>query len=387
MKLVVFSHKPCWPSTKASGGYASNGGFPFQMQALSKLFKDLILVLPLQTWTHSSGEIALLSEPNMSLIPLTWLAGTGWRRKVRFPIWVIRNWKTLGGAARSADAIHAPIPGDIGTIGIFLALILRKPLLVRHCGNWLVPRSVAERFWIWLMERIAGGRNVMLATGGQPKRPSSRNPNIHWIFSTSMSKEEIASCAVDRSTRIPTPSPRLITVCRQEPEKGTDIIISALPTISRQFPLVTLDIVGDGSALSSLRMQAKELGVDARVRFHGNVAHKEVLSLLHLADLFCYPTTSEGFPKAVHEALTCNLPVITTRVSVLPQLLEEGSGLLLKEISPEALAEAVIYCLNDLKVYSMMAVQAGRTASQYSLESWREKIRQHLNENWSNYNI
>jgi hypothetical protein len=65
------------------------------------------------------------------------------------------------------------------------------------------------------MQRFAGGRNVMLATGGAVESPSAQNPNVHWIFSTSLLQHELTACS--RRRELPTPeSVRLIIVCRQE---------------------------------------------------------------------------------------------------------------------------------------------------------------------------
>jgi glycosyltransferase involved in cell wall biosynthesis len=99
-----------------------------------------------------------------------------------------------------------------------------------------------------------------------------------------------------------------------------------------------------------------------------------VIRLLQQADIFCYPTASEGFPKAVLEALACGLPVVTTRVSVLPKLIGTGCGLLLEHTNPEALAQAVLACLSDAVRYRTMSARAVETASQYSLERWRDTI-------------
>jgi glycosyltransferase involved in cell wall biosynthesis len=92
---------------------------------------------------------------------------------------------------------------------------------------------------------------------------------------------------------------------------------------------------------------------------------------------------SEGFPKVVHEALACNLPVVTTKVSVLPRLLKAGGGLALDtSITPKVLAEAILNILENPKLYETMAIQAGKTANHYSLEAWSEKIKQHIDESW-----
>jgi glycosyltransferase involved in cell wall biosynthesis len=175
----------------------------------------------------------------------------------------------------------------------------------------------------------------------------------------------------------------LIIVCRQEREKGTAVVIESLPLIIKDFPRLTLDVVGDGRALDEFRKTASELGVLDRIVFHGKVDHPTVLQLLRQAHIFCYPTrASEGFPKVVLEALACGLPVITTRVSVLPQLVGNGSGILIEERTPAAVADAVTGLLARPNHYQAMSKKAVETARQYSLERWRDTIGALLQRAW-----
>jgi glycosyltransferase involved in cell wall biosynthesis len=232
------------------------------------------------------------------------------------------------------------------------------------------------------MEKFAGGRHVMLATGGSPDPPSHANSAIHWIFSTTLSDIELRSCrgsdrqdAADRA--------KLIIVCRQDREKGTGVVIQSLPQILESFPNASLDVVGDGSSLAEFQRMADNLGVGSRVLFHGKVEHSAVLDLLGNSDVFCYPTTaSEGFPKVVLEAMACGLPIITTRVSVLPDLIGAGGGKLLDEATPFEVAGAVIETLSDPDRYRNMSVLAIETAQRFSLERWRDTIAEHLREAW-----
>lgn len=378
MKLAVFSHKPCWRSQNSPTGVSTDGGFPFQMRALAELFDSTTIVVPVYRLSSTAGETAL-SGRNLRVAPLTAIAGRGLARRVATFCWLSRNLPRLVLEASRADVIHAPIPGDVGTFGMILALIMRKRLIVRHCGNWDFQRTVAERFWRWFMERYAGGRNIMLATGGADRPPSGKNPNIKWIFSTSLTREELDRCRIERDPPNPA-APRLINVCRQEKFKGTEILLECLPLLLDRFPGITLDLIGDGNAIGDLRKRADALGIAGRVRFLGRLDHDNVLRLLHSADLFCYPTRSDGFPKAVLEALACGLPVITTPVSVLPQLIGSGCGTIVGDPAPGAFAAAIADALSNEGNWRAMSNRAYLTARQYSLESWRERIGELLRE-------
>lgn len=378
MNLVVFSSKPCWQSAASPTGYATDGGFPFQMQFLSELFDSTQLVVPAQSNVAREGELPLTGR-NMTILPLQMPHGSGIARKLSLIPWLLKNGPVVLRAIKRADAVHAPIPGDIGTLGMLAAFFLRKPLFVRHCGNWEEQRTLAERFWRWFMERFGGGRNVMLATGGVPSPPSTRNPHVAWIFATSLTERELQSLPLKITWQR---DPKLIIVCRQEPGKGTDNLIRSLPLILESFPETTLDVVGDGSALPGLKRLASDIGVANRVVFHGKVGHQGVIDLLKQATLFCYPTQSEGFPKAVLEALACGLPVITTRVPVLTNLISQGCGKLLDEKSPVAIARAVADCMADRGAYMSMSGIASAVAREHSLERWRDIIGTLLRAQW-----
>ncbi len=377
MKLAVLSHKPCWQSE--NGGFVTHGGFPFQMQALSELFDATTLVLP-QIYRKSAESDLPLQGHNLTVQPLTELRGKGLKRKLLFPFWLLRNVVTILRESRKVDAIHAPIPGDIGTVGIFAALLLRKPLFVRHCGNWHEPRTPIERFWKWLMQMIAGGRNVMMATGGGVQPPSN-NPKLSWIFATSLSQSKLT--ALHRVRSAPQDAPQLITVSRQEWDKGTDIVIRALPELLQQRPNAVLHVVGDGSALDAFKSLSDDLQVRDAICFHGQIAHEQVLRLLQQADLFCYPTSaSEGFPKVVLEALASGLPVITTKVSVLPFLIGTKGGVVLETISTTELVRAANSVLSDAGHYGELSRGATEIAGGYSLERWRDVIATRLQAEW-----
>ena len=176
---------------------------------------------------------------------------------------------------------------------------------------------------------------------------------------------------------------RLVIVARQEVAKGAGAVIRSLPLLVERFPGISFEIVGEGSAIPEFKRLAQEMGVSDRVHFSGKLNHEQVMDRLKSATLFMFPTTSsDGFPKAVLEGLASGLPVVATRVSVLPQLLGRGCGILIDEATPEAVARGVGEALADPSGYADLSRQAIATARQYSLEAWRDTIGGYLEEAW-----
>lgn len=381
MHLVVFSHKDIWPDAQSPTGFVTDGGFPFQMKAVSELADQTTLLLPLSPLAKPVGLIPLVGH-QVQIKTLSPLKGRGWKRKARVPFWFLRNSLTMWRAFRQSDAVHAAIPGDVGTVGILLAKLFRKPLFVRYCGNWLVSKTKLERFWKWLMRHSNQPYQVMLATGSTPEPPAPDAPHIDWIFSTSLNRAQMKALR-ERERHFPGNAPRFVIVGRQEQAKGTGILIRAIQTLLPTYPGCHLDVIGDGSALASFKQIAQELGLSDRITFHGKIPQPKVIEHLQNAHLFVFPTySSEGFPKVVLEALASGLPVVTTKVSALPMLLANGGGVLMDEASPDACQRAILEALKDSQHYLTLSQQACDIAQNYSLEAWRDKIGEHLKKAW-----
>ncbi len=380
MKLAVVSSKICWADRASPAGYVTDGGFPAQMQALSELFDRTHLILAVGRG-RPSGLTALTGH-RLEVCPLPAPAGTNWRRKLSMLRWLPRHLPRLWRQIRRADAVHAPVPGDLGTIAILIALAQKKPLLVRHCGTWGEPVSVADRFLLWLLERVAGGRNVVLATGGSKTPPSARSPAVGWIFSTSLPAAEIEAMPAARPWHAGEPL-KLVTVGRLTAGKNAAAAVRALVRVRQRHPQATLDVVGHGVESAALEALAGELGLAQAVTFHGNVAHARVLEILSRCHLFVFPTNvKEGFPKALLEAMACGLPAVATAVSVIPRLVGTGCGALLEATDPESVALAILSLTEDDDRLAEMSARARERSRAYSLERWRDEIGKRLRESW-----
>lgn len=380
MTIIVFSHKESWVSSQSPTGWATDGGFSIHMDYLSSLFKRIEIWVP-EVAERPVGEVPYTSK-KITITPINFNFSRGLKRKFQVLLWAITNARSIWLAIKQHDSVHVPIPSDIGTIGIWFALLQRKPLYIRYCGNILNLKTPMERYWVWLLTRIAGGRNVVLATGGGQEYPVPSNKHIKWIFSSSLTKKSLFEFMKPRNNPpSKTGELKLGYLGRVENGKGIENILKTLPLLQKSLEKleVKLYIAGDGSIKKELESKWK----DQSVIFTGKLSRNEVKSFLQDIDIFIFPSESEGFPKVVLEALASGLPVVASAVSILPQLIEQsGSGKALKATSPEDLADAIKVIVEDSLTYSKMSQNAFNEAQKYTLENWVDRIAMHLKKDW-----
>lgn len=128
---------------------------------------------------------------------------------------------------------------------------------------------------------------------------------------------------------------RLGTLCRLVEKKGVDDLLRALAALRGRPWSWQLDIAGDGPLRGALEALTDELGLRGQVRFIGPVAHAAVTGWLRSLDAFvlaCKVDASgdmDGIPVSLMEAMSQRVPVVSTRLSGIPELVvHERTGLL-----------------------------------------------------------
>jgi glycosyltransferase involved in cell wall biosynthesis len=139
------------------------------------------------------------------------------------------------------------------------------------------------------------------------------------------------------------PPLRIVSVGSLLPCKGFDRLLRAVRILLDQRVPVHLTIVGGGPLERELRQLADKLGVAGVVHFTGYQTQEEMP--LHYQAAHCFvlaavPEIHWGIPNVVLEALGCALPVVTTELPAISEIVDGGvSGLLLPEPTPELIAE------------------------------------------------
>ncbi len=158
---------------------------------------------------------------------------------------------------------------------------------------------------------------------------------------------------------------RLLAIGRMTGKKGFHHLVEALGLLSRAGRDVALTLVGDGPERLSLEAAVEAAGLSASVSFRSIVPHAEVPVLMACHDVLVAPSVtdasgdSEGIPNVLKEAMACGLPVVATRHSGIPDLIDDGiDGLLVPEADPRALAERIAGLLDDPAAWPRLSAAA-----------------------------
>lgn len=117
-----------------------------------------------------------------------------------------------------------------------------------------------------------------------------------------------------------------ITVGRLTAEKNVSDIISAFAIVFHEFPDATLTVLGDGPCLGALKRQAETLGVLHAVTFIPY--QREIMSLLAEHAVYVHASSYEGYGLTLIEAGLARLPIISTDVGVVGDVLKKGESVL-----------------------------------------------------------
>jgi glycosyltransferase involved in cell wall biosynthesis len=123
--------------------------------------------------------------------------------------------------------------------------------------------------------------------------------------------------------------PHVSIVAALAPHKGHDCFLKMAGIVLQKFSNATFHVVGSANAGSEshsehLHQLVRELGIEKAVRFWGFVADDVVQNLLRASDLFVLPTQLEGFGLSIAEAQACGVPVLTSSIGPLNEVVCDG---------------------------------------------------------------
>jgi glycosyltransferase involved in cell wall biosynthesis len=263
-----------------------------------------------------------------------------------------------------ADMAHAP-----ATVGWLAATLLDIPFSFTGHANDLFERRAALRAKLadaaFVVCISTFHRDLYLREGAPPDR-------LHVLH---------LGTDVERFALVepgdPSP-PRILAAGRLVPKKGFPVLVDACALLAERGREFRAVIAGSGPQLDALRARVRERGVADRVEIPGEPVLQDALpGFLGGGSVFCLPCVRDpagdmdGLPLVLAEAMASGLPVVSTRLAGVPDLVRsEQTGLLVEPGDPRALADALDRLLRDDALRRRLAA-AGRAF-----------VRAHFDERW-----
>jgi colanic acid/amylovoran biosynthesis glycosyltransferase len=140
----------------------------------------------------------------------------------------------------------------------------------------------------------------------------------------------------------------ILFIGRQVAMKGQPVLLEATVLLAERGHRVNVVLAGEGPLRPMLERLAERLGLASQVSFPGAVGQEEIHDLYASAAIFCLPSFAEGVPGVLMEAMAMELPVLSTRITGVPELIDDGhTGLLVAPGRTDQLADALERLLLD----------------------------------------
>jgi glycosyltransferase involved in cell wall biosynthesis len=238
-----------------------------------------------------------------------------------------------------------------------------------------MPLSILEKGSYCLMGRMLGKQTVM-SFRFHPSIPARFSRFFRWyiravclschriicqsqiaadelirLFGVDSNRIEVIHNWIDTS-RFRNPPPRkpapegitrIIYAGWLHPKKGVEYLMPAMRLLADRRSDFKLTICGSGSHFEAVQRQRREWKLEPLVEVLGWVKNEEVFQRFFDSDIFLLPSLAEGMPNALLQAMGCGLPVVTTNVSSIPAIVEDGrNGSLIEPKSAQAICDGLL---------------------------------------------
>jgi len=244
------------------------------------------------------------------------------------------------------DVVHLNCScGKLGLIRDYLCAIVVKKYRVKlithfHCDVSYMVRGKTDLF---LFKRLVRITDIVLTLNEGSKKFTDLNSNKKSIVIPNFVTDEYYN-SMPLNREINDQIYSILFVGHINETKGCHEIYEA----SKVFPEIQFTLLG------RMNDQFKKMTKPSNVKLLGEVTNEQVKIEMLKADLLLLPTYTEGFPNVVIEAMACGMPIISTPVGAIPDIIENQGGMLIPAKDVDAIAEA-IFVLQNKKLREEMA--------------------------------
>lgn len=265
---------------------------------------------------------------------------------------------------RKAKIVHVHFSGKVSlmrkSVFIFFAKLFSIPI-ISHLHAFSVKNTIQGKHK-WLYEKIFRSSDVVIVLSDYWKK------EIKATFDNLNNVRVIHNPCMIVDNNIINKHNIILYAGTLNSRKGYADLIYAFSKISSLFPDWKIIFAGNGE-IANAKELSKRLGISRQVIFPGWVNGDEKSNIFKKADIFCLPSYAEGFPMAILDAWSYKLPVITTPVGGLKDILKNGiNSLVFEPGDKEQLTENIKRLIIDKKLREDLSIESEKLSkNEFSL--------------------
>lgn len=366
MTLLVISHTDHYEMNGTIVGWASTVQ---EINELACLFTKIIHVGCLHKGIPAPSGLEQYTQGNIEFVPIPPAGGPGLKKVTQLTVLPIVV-RTVFSQLKKASCFQFRAPTGMGLYLIpLLTLFTRKTGWFKYAGDWNA-RDVPTSYTIQRYILSRWQSRTVTINGSWPNQPrhclSFENPCL------TQRAIELGRKVFGKKAYIPPYN--IAFVGRLDRNKGIELLIRAIASMSDRSLIGDIHLVGDGPERQNVREIAEQ--TELNVYFHGFLPRESVFEVLQTAHVLVLPSASEGFPKVLPEAWNFGCVPVVTRVSAIDQYLEHGvSGFLIEPDNRtiEGVRLMLTTALNERDLRAI-AGKARELVKRFSYDYYRSRI-------------
>ena len=370
MKLVVITHVNHIQNNNQYFGYAP---YVREMNIWLKYVDEVLVVGPLVKGNPTAIDIAY-NHPEIDFRKVPNFNLTSFKNSIfsvfKFPIIL---WRIFW-AMKAADHIHLRCPGNIGLLGCIVQVLFpNKIKTAKYAGNW---DSASKQPWTYRLQKYILSstfltRNMQVLVYGNWKNQSK---NIKPFFTATYSeneKETILKTGFDSVFEF-------IFVGSLVSGKNPLYAIKLVEQIVKNGNKAILNLYGEGIERIILERYITENRLEEYVFLKGNHEQETIKKAYQKSHFVLLPSKSEGWPKAVAEAMFWGCVPLATKVSCVPFMLDYGNRGVLLEMNLEQDLNKITEIIKEENLFFDKSKLAAKWSQEYTTDVFESEIKKLL---------
>lgn len=367
MVFTIITHVP---HIKQGNKFFAYQPYIREMNIWEKYVTKIIIVAPLIN-SEITSIYSCYNHKNIEFIEIQSFNLLTFKSFFKSLIVIPNNFLKIFKSFTKSDHIHLRCPGNVGLIGVICQFFFPEiNKTVKYAGNWdnKSKQPLSYRIQKYILSATFLTKKCRVLVYGEWKNSTK---NIVPFFTASYyQKDKITVTPRKMNQKI-----KFIFVGTLSEGKQPLYVLQILNNLVKKRINCSMDFYGEGKEMVKLNNFVVENNLNNHVSFYYNQSQEVIKSAYQTSNFVVLPSKSEGWPKVVSEGMFWGCLPIATKVSCVPNMLDNGSRGILLDLDIEKDCQKIIDIINNESSYNEKVQNAILWSRMYTLDLFESKIK------------